>query len=64
MTGADLIDLVLADYLSTTFPPDPAARLAGLRVVQPWLAVQDPRRHVLDRAVADAQAVRIHVVNS
>ena len=38
-------------------------RLAGVRVVGPWLAVPDPRRAVLEQAVADAQAVRVTVRN-
>ena len=33
-------------------------RLRGVRVVEPWLAVADPRRAVLDRAVADAVAAQ------
>ena len=32
-------------------------RLAGLRVVEPWLPVPDPRRAVLDQAILDAQAI-------
>ena len=39
-------------------------RLAGVSVVEPWLAVPDPRRAVLDAAVDDAQSVRIHVHNA
>lgn len=39
-------------------------RLAGLHVVEPWLAVPDPRRDVLERAVLDAAALRVHVVNA
>lgn len=39
-------------------------RLAGLTVVDPWLAVPDPRRAVLDAAVADAQAVAVDVENA
>ncbi len=39
-------------------------RLAGLTVVEPWLAVPDPRRAVLDQAVLDAQAIRISVTNA
>ena len=43
VTGGDrgAVDEVLAD-----------PRLAGLRVVEPWLAVPDPRRAVLDQALA------------
>jgi hypothetical protein len=41
-------------------------RLRGLAaaVVQPWLVVPDPRRTVLDRAVADAGSVRMTVTNA
>jgi hypothetical protein len=39
-------------------------RLRGLAVVGPWLAVPDPRRGTLDRAVVDAMAVRVTVVNA
>jgi len=39
-------------------------RLAGMRVVGPWLAVADPRRSVLDRAVLDAQSFRVEVTNA
>lgn len=39
-------------------------RLARLTVVGPWLAVPDPRRAVLDAAVADAQAVAVDVENA
>jgi hypothetical protein len=55
VTGGDhgAVDDVLAD-----------PRLKLLRVVGPWLAVPDPRRAVLDAAVADALAVRITVVNA
>jgi len=40
------------------------ARLGALRVVEPWLAVPDPKRATLDRAIGDAQAVRVDVVNA
>jgi hypothetical protein len=55
VTGGDhaAVDEVLAD-----------PRLARLRVVPPWLAVPDPKRVVLDQAVADGQAVRIDVDNA
>jgi hypothetical protein len=33
-------------------------------VVGPWLAVPDPRRTVLDAAIADALAVRVDVHNA
>ncbi len=54
VTGGDhgAVDEVLAD-----------ARLRQVTVVGPWLAVPDPRRGVLDRAVEDAQAVAVEVVN-
>jgi hypothetical protein len=39
-------------------------RLAGLVVVEPWLAVPDPRRAVLDAAISDAQDLAIDVVNA
>jgi hypothetical protein len=39
-------------------------RLRRLSVTGPWLAVPDPRRAVLDAAIADALAVRIDVRNS
>ena len=39
-------------------------RLAKLRVVDPWLDVPDPRRSVLEAAVADAGAIRIGVTNA
>jgi hypothetical protein len=33
-------------------------------VTEPWLAVPDPRRAVLDRAVADALSLRVEVRNA
>jgi len=39
-------------------------RLAGLSVVEPWLAVPDPKRDVLEAAVQDAVSIRIDVVNA
>jgi len=39
-------------------------RLTSIRVTEPWLAVPDPRRAVLDQAIADAQAVRVAVENA
>jgi hypothetical protein len=55
VTGGDhgAVDEVLAD-----------PRLRGVTVVGPWLAVPDPRRSVLDQAVADAQSVGVEVVNA
>jgi hypothetical protein len=54
VTGGDhsAVDEVLTD-----------PRLRGLTVVDPWLAVPDPRRGVLEQAVLNAQAIRIEVVN-
>ncbi|WP_210437596.1 acVLRF1 family peptidyl-tRNA hydrolase [Nocardioides xinjiangensis] len=40
------------------------ARLASVVVCEPWLPVPDPRRAVLDAAVADAQAVQVEVSNA
>ena len=55
VTGGDhaAVEAVLADR-----------RLAGLGVVQPFLAVPDPRRGVLKQAILDAGNVRIGVVNA
>jgi predicted NBD/HSP70 family sugar kinase len=55
VTGGDhgAVDAVLGD-----------PRLASLTVVGPWLAVPDPRRAVLDQAVADAQALQVEVTNA
>ncbi|MEO9323781.1 acVLRF1 family peptidyl-tRNA hydrolase [Nocardioides sp. C4-1] len=55
VTGGDhaAIEEVLAD-----------PRLSGLDVAGPWLAVPDPRRAVLEQAVADARAVQVEVVNA
>jgi hypothetical protein len=55
VTGGDhsAVEAVLADR-----------RLADLVVVPPFLAVPDPRRAVLDKAVVDAGAVRVDVVNA
>ena len=39
-------------------------RLASISVVGPWLPVPDPRRAVLDAAVADTQAIRVDVTNA
>ncbi|HET6653537.1 MAG TPA: acVLRF1 family peptidyl-tRNA hydrolase [Nocardioides sp.] len=49
------VDAVLAD-------PRLARSLAGL-VVDPWLPVPDPRRAVLDQAVADGRSLRIHLTD-
>jgi hypothetical protein len=55
VTGGDhaAVDEVLAD-----------PRLRRLTPVEPWLAVPDPRRVVLDQAIADARSVRVDVVNA
>jgi hypothetical protein len=55
VTGGDhaAVDDVLTD-----------PRLRRLTVTGPWLAVPDPRRAVLDAAIADALAVRVDVVNA
>jgi len=55
VTGGDRS--AVADVLTDT-------RLTGLRVVDPWLAVPDPKRQVLDQAVLDAQAIRVEVTNA
>jgi hypothetical protein len=47
------VDEVLAD-----------SRLQGLSVVEPWLAVPDPKRGVLEQAARDACAARVEVVNA
>ncbi|WP_416952655.1 acVLRF1 family peptidyl-tRNA hydrolase [Nocardioides sp. T5] len=39
-------------------------RLSSVTVVDPWLPVPDPKRAVLDRAIADAQALAVDVVNA
>ena len=55
VTGGDhaAVDEVLGD-----------PRLVRLVVARPWLAVPDPRRAVLDAAIADALAVQVEVVNA
>jgi hypothetical protein len=54
VTGGDraAVGVVLAD-----------PRLGRLDVVEPWLAVPDPRRSVLDAAIADAAAIPVEVEN-
>lgn len=39
-------------------------RLSGLSVVGEWLAVPDPRRAELDRAIQDALSLVVHVTNA
>jgi hypothetical protein len=55
VTGGDhaAVDEVLAD-----------PRLRGVTVAAPWLAVPDPRRAVLDRAISDALSLRVEVRNA
>jgi hypothetical protein len=55
VTGGDhaAVDEVLED-----------PRLGGVQPVPPWLAVPDPRRAVLERAVEDAPALQVEVVNA
>jgi hypothetical protein len=55
VTGGDhaAVDEVLAD-----------PRLRGMTVVEPWLAVPDPKRAVLDQSVRDAMSLRLDVVNA
>lgn len=55
VTGGDrpAVDEVLTD-----------PRLRRLAVVEPWLAVPDPRRGVLEQAARDAAAVRVTVRNA
>lgn len=55
VTGGDhaAVDAVLAD-----------PRLGGLTVVGPWLPVPDPKRAILDAAIADATSLSVEVVNA
>jgi hypothetical protein len=55
VTGGDhaAVDEVLAD-----------PRLRRLVATGPWLAIPDPRRAVLDAAIADARSVHFDVVNA
>ncbi len=55
VTGGDhsAIEAVLTD-----------PRLRGLTVVEPWLAVPDPRRAVLDASIADSQSMVVDVENA
>ena len=55
VTGGDhdAVEAVLADR-----------RLARVEPVGPWLPVPDPRRSVLEQAVADALSVQVEVVNA
>ena len=48
------VDAVLAD---------PRLRGLAARRTEPWLAVPDPRRQVLDQAIADARSVSIEVTD-
>lgn len=55
VTGGDhaAVDAVLDD-----------PRLSAVTVAAPWLPVPDPRRAVLDQAIADAQSVAVEVTNA
>jgi len=55
VTGGDhaAVDAVLTDQ-----------RLSSVTVVDPWLAVPDPRRVVLDQAILDAQSIAVDVTNA
>ena len=55
VTGGDhaAVDAVLTDQ-----------RLSSVTVVDPWLAVPDPRRAVLDQAILDAQSIAVDVTNA
>jgi hypothetical protein len=55
VTGGDhaAVDEVLAD-----------PRLRHATVTGPWLSVPDPRRAVLDRAIADAASIQVEVHNA
>ena len=51
----------------TTRPSTPCStdqRLSSVTVVDPWLAVPDPRRAVLDQAILDAQSIAVDVTNA
>ncbi len=55
VTGGDrpAVEEVLADV-----------RMRAMGAVEPWLAVPDPRRVVLDQAIQDAQSLRVQVINA
>jgi hypothetical protein len=55
VTGGDhaAVEAVLADR-----------RLAGARVVEPWVPVPDPKRAILEGAIADAMSIRVDVTNA
>jgi hypothetical protein len=55
VTGGDhaAVDEVLAD-----------ARLRRLQVIEPWLAVPDPKRGVLEQAILDGASARVQVRNA
>lgn len=57
VTGGDhdAVEAVLADQ---------RLRMLATRVVEPFLAVPDPRRSVLESAIADAGSVRMTVINT
>jgi len=60
---ADLLDILTGGDHTAVAEVLADARLGALRVVEPWLAVPDPRRAVLDQAVTDAASIRVEVVN-
>jgi hypothetical protein len=63
LVGRDLHVVAGGDHVAVDdVLADP--RLRHLVVTGPWLAVPDPRRAVLDAAVADALAVRVDVHNA
>jgi VLRF1 release factor-like protein len=53
------VEAVLEDPRLARSPGPPADRPLADLVVAPWLAVPDPRRSVLDQAVADARSLAI-----
>jgi peptide subunit release factor 1 (eRF1) len=61
--GADLAALVCGGDRQAVehVLEDPRLRGISLLRVEPWLAVPDPRRAVLDQAVADARSVAVTV---
>ncbi len=63
LAGPPLLVVTGGDHAAVTeVLTDP--RLRHVTVTAPWLAVPDPRRKVLDAAVAEAGALRVEVVNA
>jgi hypothetical protein len=61
--GSELVVVTGGDHAAVhDVLADP--RLRHLVVVGPWLAVQDPKRDVLDKAVVDAASAVIEVTNA